>query len=218
MHRRMVLAGMMLLAEAGLQARPPGSPRVVNVNVWVDLESGVTISGTVLSMAQSRATDLLADGGVHLEWHAGKAPESGELSPTIRIVFLRATPASFRDPPFANALAAARPFDSAHHIMVFYDRVTLYLSSMGMSASWNVLGHILAHEIVHSLEGVNRHSSSGLMTASWGWREMKQITGGGLYLAHEDRDLLHIFLQPRKPRPPDGKLRTGILFVPQAGR
>jgi hypothetical protein len=58
-----------------------------------------------------------------------------------------------------GALAYSMPFDVTR-IVLLYDRV---LSAAGPDLAPALLGHVLAHEIVHILQGVNAHSASGLM-------------------------------------------------------
>jgi hypothetical protein len=53
------------------------------------------------------------------------------------------------------------------------------------------MGPVLAHEICHILEGIPRHSGSGLMKARFDWRDMIEMRGGGLKFAPDDEVLLH---------------------------
>ena len=49
-----------------------------------------------------------------------------------------------------------------------------------------LLGHVLAHEIAHLVEGIPRHSETGLMKASWTARDYSAMARGRLALAKED--------------------------------
>ncbi len=64
------------------------------------------------------------------------------------------------------------------------------------------LGHAIAHEIGHLLLGSNAHSSSGIMMANWGKREMLQIAMGqqGLLFSKEQAKSLRIALTARKKK------------------
>ena len=53
-----------------------------------------------------------------------------------------------------------------------------------------ILGHILAHEIVHMLQGVARHSNTGLMKARWDTEDLRTISRTGLGMAAEDRQFV----------------------------
>ena len=46
--------------------------------------------------------------------------------------------------------------------MVFYDR--LHTPSVGLPT---LLAHVLVHEITHILQGMDRHSETGVMKARW---------------------------------------------------
>jgi hypothetical protein len=57
--------------------------------------------------------------------------------------------------------------------------------------------HVLAHEIVHILEGCSRHSASGLMKAQWNKAEISQMQSTDLPIAREDIDLVHRGMEKR---------------------
>ncbi len=48
-------------------------------------------------------------------------------------------------------------------IRVFYDRV----EAISLVRTPVVLGYVLAHEITHVLQGICRHSDTGIMKAHW---------------------------------------------------
>ena len=81
-------------------------------------------------------------------------------------------------------------------ITVFGDRVIRLLESYRTLEAGKVLGHVLAHEICHALEGVARHSDSGLMKARWNGSDMLTMRGGGLEFARADRYLLRRRFEP----------------------
>ena len=47
------------------------------------------------------------------------------------------------------------------HITVFIDRIEQ------MRAPSNVLAHVMVHEITHLLQGIGRHSATGVMKGVW---------------------------------------------------
>ena len=53
-----------------------------------------------------------------------------------------------------------------------------------------VLAHVLAHEITHVLEGVARHSDTGIMKAVWSPADYRQMKFHPLPFAPEDVDLI----------------------------
>jgi hypothetical protein len=63
-----------------------------------------------------------------------------------------------------------------------------------------LVGHVLAHEIVHMLQGVNLHSSSGIMKPRWDSRDYVDMQRGRLNFTEEDIRLIHSGLN-WSPRP-----------------
>lgn len=53
-------------------------------------------------------------------------------------------------------------------MLFFYDRVLANSRPTGLPF---LLGHVLAHEIGHILQGVERHSSAGVMKEKWDYRD-----------------------------------------------
>jgi hypothetical protein len=65
-----------------------------------------------------------------------------------------------------------------------------------------VLGHVLAHEIGHVLQGVARHSDSGLMKGRWSLGEMRDIMRGVLFeFAPYDSELIQVALGANRTHP-----------------
>jgi hypothetical protein len=170
------------------------------VQVYYRTGSGAIVDGTVLSTARDEASHLLAEAGVTLVWRRGAPAEDVAGPDTVVITFVDGVPADIRHVVNANALAAAKPYGPSSEISVFTDRVTLYYHPFSENGRGRVLGHVLAHEIVHVLEGVVRHSDSGLMIGNWKWRELRAITTGGLHLAEEDRRLVSFGIEARHRR------------------
>ena len=57
--------------------------------------------------------------------------------------------------------------------------------------SRTLLAYVLAHEIVHILEGKGRHSTTGIMKAQWTPEDYSDIASGKLNFASEDVELVH---------------------------
>ena len=105
--------------------------------------------------AQALAGRMFAAIGISLEWAKGKP--SGESSqPPIIIEVVTGTPENFKP----GSLAYALPYEGSH-ITVFVDRIEK------MRAASNVLAHVMVHEITHILQGISRHSATGVMAARW---------------------------------------------------
>jgi hypothetical protein len=72
-------------------------------------------------------------------------------------------------------------------IEVFSDRI---LTSVEELVAPNLMGHVLAHEIAHVLEGVDRHSDEGIMKAHWTNRDYEQMHPHPMQFAPEDVGLI----------------------------
>jgi hypothetical protein len=62
------------------------------------------------------------------------------------------------------------------------------------------LAYVLVHEITHILEGMPRHSETGLMKARWNWMDHHSIRWGLLALSPQDIELIHVGLTTRATR------------------
>jgi hypothetical protein len=63
----------------------------------------------------------------------------------------------------------------------------------------SLLGHVMAHEIGHVLQGLVRHSEDGLMKESWTPEEMLNMPTRRLSFTKRDADLIYLgFLKQRE--------------------
>ena len=53
-----------------------------------------------------------------------------------------------------------------------------------------LLAHVMTHEITHLLEGISRHSVTGVMKAHWDARDFADMVRAPLPFAPEDIDLI----------------------------
>jgi hypothetical protein len=109
--------------------------------------------------ARGYASAMFNSIGVKLAWHIGmkNCPEH-----SLMMSFSDHTPVDLRPGAFAYAL----PYDGTH-IRVFYDRVAQIGQTSSRDLMVRVLAHVYVHEITHILEGVARHSETGVMKANW---------------------------------------------------
>jgi len=61
-----------------------------------------------------------------------------------------------------------------------------------------LLGHVLAHEIGHILQGTDRHSETGLMKARWDSREIMAMDWKPLSFTADDVVLIRIGMATRE--------------------
>jgi hypothetical protein len=141
----------------------------------------------LVHQAETMAASIFTEIGVEIVWRPDRAcpPDA------IRISFTDRADHNFR----TDALAYALPYE-ATHIQVFYDR----LRQRPTSLQAVLLAHVLVHEIVHILQGVSRHSASGIMMAHWGPGELDDMASKPLGFTDEDIKLIRLGLQARESR------------------
>ena len=71
---------------------------------------------------------------------------------------------------------------------MFYDRIARQYNERRIPA---VLGHVLAHEITHILEGIRQHSASGIMKAWWDYQDLADMAWKPLGFEAHDVDLIY---------------------------
>jgi hypothetical protein len=126
--------------------------------------------------AKGVASGIFAPIGVKIQWHRpSNCPAEG-----IIIAFSDHTPTSL----MPGALAYALPYEGTH-IVIFYDRVK---NKFGNAPC--LLGHVMAYEITHILQGMKRHSESGVMKETWTGVDYEQMSWKPLQFADEDVQLI----------------------------
>ncbi len=161
-----------LASRANSISKPPHT-----IAVCVDDERPGTNNWT-LSEALTIASGIFKKIGIRVDWRhsAGVCPAEG-----IRVTITYKTPPTL----LAGTLAYANPGD--HTVRLFYDRFFVRDSDSGIPS---LLGHVFVHEIAHILQGVPRHSSSGIMKAHWTSDELLQMRVVPLQFADEDIELI----------------------------
>ncbi len=180
---------------------------VAGTGVWASdseqaLQQVVTVcmnedaTPSILYRGHAIAAQILKQAGVRLEW---RTDERSCISAGngIIVALLLTTPES-RSP---GALAYATPF-GRDYITLFYDRV---LKTVKPDVVPSLLGYVLAHEIAHVLQGLSRHSDSGIMKSHWDYQDLYNMRGRRLNFTQEDILLIHRGLDQRSlpPRPVD---------------
>ena len=148
-----------------------GSHGVQLIPVQVELESSPRLDWAVLSRARLIAAGILAPAGVELQWNR-KSPAMPCSRPSIVIDFTENTPAQL----LPSAMAYALPYaGGGTRITLFLDRMAPLFKLANGSQAGILLGHVLAHEITHILQGIARHSASGLMKARFSESDFQQM-------------------------------------------
>jgi hypothetical protein len=135
----------------------------------------------VLGKAQLTVSRIYAELGLHVKW-------SSAATTRIWIEFDEHAP-DFCSP---RSLGYARPYSAGgSRIHILLDRVRQLGDNHFDGA---ILGHVMAHELGHVLEGIAQHSESGLMKARWNSHELAIMQSGVLSFDAADVDLIKVGL------------------------
>lgn len=198
---KLFVAGLLVVLPAS--AGNPKHGKAVQASapdVMVYVDGSNLVSSAVLLGAEAAAARMFAAIGVHVQWAnrrlgRGSGPASTGCGPkrpeeiVVRIDPGKSTSAH------SEALASALPHASAGvRVKVYYGELR-EATSLEPRLEPTVLAHVLVHEITHVLQGVLRHSGTGVMRAFWNGREFPDMARRPLEFAGVDADLIHRGLQ-----------------------
>jgi hypothetical protein len=155
-----------LLAAGCAIAREPSAQQTVTICVTTGRNSVWAIQ--VVERAKIIADQILASADVRMNWRGNLAPCMGESLKAVQVDLAWDTPPNL----LPGALGYAQPFGDAY-VRVFCDRIH---QNVLPEREQYMLGHVLAHEIAHVLEGTNFHAVSGVMKAVWDFHECRRMT------------------------------------------
>jgi hypothetical protein len=165
-----IMAMVAMAMAVGISAR-------AEQRLLVYVQDVTAVPPQVLRRAQDLAAEMFAGVGVQVEWREGR-PKPAQGEPAIVVHMAIDTPTEFKP----GAFAFARVYEGVH-ITVFWDRVQRMRSSLTAGV---VLGHVLVHEITHILQGIDRHSETGVMKAGWTGEDFFQMTWKPLPFTPDD--------------------------------
>jgi hypothetical protein len=154
------------------------------VTVYLDGQAIVPI--LTLAQAEKSAAAMFSKIGVHIRWGRGKAPIRTSGCRTAEEVAIQARIADrLQGTNRRDMLGQALPYGAGGgtRLMIGYDR-QLFDAHPGL------LAHVLAHEIAHVLQGIARHSETGIMKASWNKEERYEMERKPLSFTAGDGDLI----------------------------
>ena len=146
----------------------------------VEVSQSGANSDLFVMKGRAAATVVMQGIGIKLLWRSEQ--ECRRSTNCIKISVLSNAPAE--DQP--GALAYAKVYQG-RQIVVFGDRV---VGSIESRRAPILLGHVIAHEIVHILQGVAHHSESGLMKAHWNGKDYGEMTRKPLQVTELDHVLI----------------------------
>jgi hypothetical protein len=168
------------------------SGRAGECTVTVVLSNAPAVSQAELVQAKCVARAIFAGIGVSLSW-GGKA---GGCETRVGIRLEQVAGPGERPDSLAYATLGA---EGERRIHVFVDRVH---AMVGQYASGSLLGHVLAHEIAHVLEGTPQHADRGVMKAHWERNDLKALLRSPLRFEQSDDELIHAGLARGLSREP----------------
>ena len=136
-------------------------------------------------LAQGLATRIFAEIGIALKWGACEQIDESSQTPIV-VQLVSGT----KEGLMSGVLGSAMPY--RRHIIIFFDRIET------MQDPSTVLGHVMAHEITHIIQGFPRHSDTGLMKPHWSGHDLTQMRYRPLPFAREDLILLYAALEMRR--------------------
>jgi hypothetical protein len=182
----MKASAMMMAAVMGATAWAGSVGTKSERKVMVCLDQGKV--GEIADRAETIASEMFRNIGVQLDWHSDGRFCGAQQNQVIAVSLSTHTPQNL----LPGALAYALPYEGVH-IEVFYDR----MSAANDDLLPHILAHVLVHEITHILQGINRHSESGIMKAHWERDDYSHMDTRPLAFTKADIDLIYQGLNAR---------------------
>jgi hypothetical protein len=129
--------------------------------------------------AQGYASRLFGGIGVRIRWQRDERRCAGGIVMSLA--------ENIPESSHPGALGYALPYERGSRAVVFLDRVR---TSVSPSAAPALLAHVMAHEIVHILQGVAQHSETGLMKERWEYSDYVEMQRRPLRVAPSDIQLI----------------------------
>ena len=173
-------AAVLLCSVAAARGKVPDAEPDVIVYLQTD-------AGHVHVMrAKEIATAMFADIGVRLAWAEEGRGHGAATSVVLHIHIADRAQPGRRE----AAMAYAYPFaNGAKAITIMWDRLQPARRQLpGLAPA--LLAHVMVHEITHVLQGVDNHSATGVMKASWTLDDFKRMYGKPLPFTATDARLV----------------------------
>ncbi len=151
------------------------------------------------TQAKSLVAVIFSGIAVHLSWHAALSDcdnipgKSGPAAFEIR--WAEYAPYTLS----AGSLASARPFASSGTSITLYEvPLQHFLWRYANAPPEVVLAYVLAHELAHVMKGLDHHSASGILKASWSYQEYYRMLSHTLTFTAKDVDLIRAGLEAKR--------------------
>jgi hypothetical protein len=162
----------------------------IQVDVYIN---GHDDSLFLLRPGTAVASEVYERIGIRLNWHTGE-PKVAQGRPVYKIRTVEQAPASVT----RGALASSENVGaSGTEITVYKDRMLRFLTDGDWvrcdihSVRCAGTGYVLAHELAHLMQGIARHSESGILKAHWTNVEYREMSCNQLAFTETDVELIH---------------------------
>jgi len=153
--------------------------------------------------AEIVVTEIYRDIGIQVQWRATTRRPSGCEATGGHAQIVVAVAATPPKGLSREALAYSTPSETIGPcVALLLDRFAETLR-MNPKSGGSLLGHVLAHEMGHILQGVSRHSYEGVMKARWSLHDTRVMAFQRMRFSDEDRDLILNVLSKSQARRPD---------------
>ena len=156
------------------------------VDVYINTHDDSSI---LLGPGKPMASAIFEKIGVRVNWRDGelRTARADAAQPAFGIRTVEHAPESATP----GALASAQLLGSSGpEITVYNDRVRRFLADHP-SLTAVAAGYVLAHELAHVMQGIARHSDSGILKARWSREDYKEMTIHKLAFTSSDAVLIH---------------------------
>lgn len=183
--KSIVAAAIVTVIGTGAWAKPVADDSAPVVTVCMDSFADAAL----VYKAKAEASMMFMEVPVRIAWKNGRACQASDA---IHVHMRDQTPASLKP----GALAYALPIEGTY-IELFFDRIQDAVPNPLLP---HLLAHVLVHEITHILQGVARHSETGVMKAHWTPADYRVMSVRPLPFAVEDIQLIQAGLRTRGER------------------
>ena len=151
--------------------------------VAVYVANHAAIAPQLMYRATAEASAIFAGIGVRIAWKAG-TPRREQRNCGIIVLSVEEFAPRDLDPGVRGVTEL-----NDGSITVFYDRIRPMLTNWPSLVS-TLLAQVFAHEIGHSLQGLSRHSESGIMKPHWTVADYRAMQDGRLRFTPLDAGLI----------------------------
>ncbi len=144
-----------------------------------------------LYRAQGVASDIYSEVGVTLKWRLPNPKITGcSKNPPLLRTIVVALSWNTPDNSYPAALAFSNPYSAEGAcVTIFVDRLKPMVALQPLTTSV-LLGHVLAHEMGHVLQGIARHSETGVLKQRWSPLEIDAMWNKPLRFTDHDATLI----------------------------